>query len=261
MTARSELRTGTAVRPLPGWRAMRTPVPTVGGSAAATLARSSSDGRPAPARARSWATAVARQIGHADTATTRARVAAAPMTSTHGSTVTPGWSSATRAVPMGVSGDASTAMPTAAPAATVPIAAARHHAGRPQLAPGHPQGAECGVLGGFDERLARQELTHHPDGDEPEQATEEPQRDGLEMDGALDVRRLLRPDQVELGLTAHEAMDIVDERGDVGTAPPEPHHRLLEAQHLRPDGCEGGRAHVREVGGEARRELRRELTR
>jgi hypothetical protein len=135
-----------------------------------------------------------------------------------------------------------------------------HHAGRPQLAARHPQGAECGVLGGFDERLARQELTHHPDGDEREQATEEPQRDGLEMDGALDVRRLLRSDQVELGLTAHEAMDIVDERGDVGTTAPEPHHRLLEAQHLRPDRREGGRAHVREVGREARRELRRELT-
>ena len=41
------------------------------------------------------------------------------------------------------------------------------HAQRPQLAAGHPQGAERGVLGSFDECLAGEELTHDSQGDQP----------------------------------------------------------------------------------------------
>ena len=143
-----------------------------------------------------------------------------PRIKTHGSTVTPGWSSATRAVPIGVRGEASTASAAPAPAATRPIAPARTIPNRPQLAPGHPQGAERRVLGGFDGCLAGQELAHNPQGDQAEQATEEPQRHGLEVDGALDVRRLLGPDQVELGLSADEAVELGDERRDVRCPPP-----------------------------------------
>jgi hypothetical protein len=116
------------------------------------------------------------------------------------------------------------------------------------------------VLGGFDESLAGQELAHHPQGDQAEQATEEPQRHGLQVDGALDVRRLLGPDQVELGLSTDEAVELGDERRDVRLPPPETHDRLLEGEDLAPEGRERGRAHVSDVGADAALELRRELT-
>src|SRR5439155_21575884 len=110
VTARTELRTGTPARPLPGSIAMRTPALSVGGRAAAAMARARTDGRPPPATpgAGRRSTAAARQTGQADTATTSPSVAAAPRTSTHRSTITPGWTSATRAVPIRARGEATT---------------------------------------------------------------------------------------------------------------------------------------------------------
>ena len=99
-----------------------------GDSAGPAAARDSSDGRSAPATsgARStWATAVTRQRGQAATATTSTSVPAAPTSRTNQSSVTPGWGSANRAVPIGVNSEAATATAPASAAATTPMAVAR----------------------------------------------------------------------------------------------------------------------------------------
>src|SRR5439155_19744451 len=82
----------------------------------------------------------------------------------------------------------------------------------------------------------------------------------LEVDGALDVGRLLRPDEVELRLATYEAVEPVDERGDVRAAPAEPHHGLLQHEGPPPEGRERGRAEMDQVAAEAGVELGRELT-
>ena len=80
------------------------------------------------------------------------------------------------------------------------------------------------------------------------------------MDRTLDVRRLLGPDRVELGLSSDESVEPGHERRDVRRPPPETHHRLLEGEDLAAESRERGRAHVSNVGADAGLELGRELT-
>ena len=118
------LRTGTVARPAPGSRAKRTPVTALSG-APALASRSASrprcrDGSAASAAGRAPAR---RHAVTATRATSSITIAAAPAASTPALTLTPGCGSASRAGPMGVSGDAAIAIATA-PIAPAIVAAA-----------------------------------------------------------------------------------------------------------------------------------------
>jgi len=118
------LRTGTLARPVPGSSANRTPVATVSGTPASDN-RSASRGRRRDGSATS-AAGRAPASRHAVTATRAASsttIAAAPAASTPAFTLTPGLGSASRAGPIGVSGDTAIAIATAASAPATVAAA------------------------------------------------------------------------------------------------------------------------------------------
>ena len=118
------LRTGTLARPVPGSSANRTPV-TAASGAPARDSRSASSGRRRDGSATS-AAGRAPACRHAVTATRAASsttIAAAPAASTPAFTLTPGSGSASRAGPIGVSGEAAIAIATA-PRAPATVAAA-----------------------------------------------------------------------------------------------------------------------------------------
>jgi len=118
------LRTGTLARPVPGSSANRTPV-TAASGAPARDSRSASRGRRCGGSMTS-AAGRAPACRHAVTATRAASsttIAAAPAASTPAFTLTPGCGSASRAGPIGVSGDAAMAI-TTAPMAPPTVAAA-----------------------------------------------------------------------------------------------------------------------------------------
>ena len=118
------LRTGTLARPVPGSSANRTPV-TAASGAPAHDSRSASRGRRRDGSATS-AAGRAPACRHAVTATRAASsttIAAAPAASTPAFTLMPGSGSASRAGPIGVSGDTAMAIATA-PRAPATVAAA-----------------------------------------------------------------------------------------------------------------------------------------
>ena len=112
------VRTGTAVRPRPGSRAIRTPVPATSDDPDTRSHPANREGRDA-----SWSACpirTGRLYHHADaaaSASTTAATAMNPTPSTSPSTERPGLGSAVRAAPMGMSGDAATATTTASAAA------------------------------------------------------------------------------------------------------------------------------------------------
>ena len=121
------LRTGTLARPVPGSSANRTPV-TAASGAPANDSRSTSRGRRRNGSSTS-AAGRAPACRHAVTATRAASsttIAAAPAASTPAFTLTPGCGSASRAGPIGVSGDTAMAIATAprAPATAATAASA-----------------------------------------------------------------------------------------------------------------------------------------
>ncbi len=106
------LRTGTAVRPRPGSRAIRTPIPAVTGSARASrCVRAFSGGRVSWSPGAGWP--ATRQAAGASRSSGSSAMRHAPAPSTATLTSTPGAGSASRAGPMGISGDAATAPATA----------------------------------------------------------------------------------------------------------------------------------------------------
>ena len=133
------LRTGMALRPRPGSSARRTPVTAVTGAPAPASHRAASDRRVAagPVRPRGRAEA-RRQAGQAARASIKIVISAAPAASTVVSALTPGDGSASRAAPIGISGDAATARrPRPPPRPSRPRRPPQ--ARRQQLAPGHPK--------------------------------------------------------------------------------------------------------------------------
>ena len=123
------LRTGTAARPLPGSSANRIPVTAASGAPArasrsAVFARCRDDSWPAGAAGCAGA---CRQAVTATRTRSRAVMAANPTARTGTLTATPGSGSASRAGPIGISGDAATAMThaPAAPAAEAAVTSAR----------------------------------------------------------------------------------------------------------------------------------------
>ena len=108
---RTVLRTGTALLPRPGSRAIRVPATSAGGIAppVKALARNEPRSEASPSGAR---TRAARHAGYTDRSSTTATTAAAPATSADASTETPGDVSTLRARPSGVSRDAATATMT-----------------------------------------------------------------------------------------------------------------------------------------------------
>ena len=118
------LRTGTLARPVPGSRANRTPV-AAGSGTPASDSRSASSGRRRDGAATS-AAGRAPASRHAVTATravSSTTIAAAPAARMPAFTLTPGSGSASRAAPIGVSGEAAMAIATA-PRAPATVAAA-----------------------------------------------------------------------------------------------------------------------------------------
>ena len=114
------LRTGTAVRPRPGSSAMRTPVATVGGRPARVAASPSREGVSLPA---AMVSAPRRRDAacHAGSAARKSRrttMTANPTPSRATFTWNPGWGSASRAGPMGISGEATAATTNASIAPT-----------------------------------------------------------------------------------------------------------------------------------------------
>ena len=114
----SALRTGTAVLPWPGSNAIATPAPPVTDPAWVSAA-ASRDGRACRAAAGSatprgpCACRAARQAGGTSTARGSSAMAATPAPRIARFTSTPGSGSASRAGPIGMSGDAAIAMATA----------------------------------------------------------------------------------------------------------------------------------------------------
>ena len=108
------LRTGTAVRPCPGSRAIRAPRPPVT-EPALPSARASRDTRCGPAGSATLggppATPAARQAVGSTSSSGASAVTARPAPKTVRLISTPGLGSASRAGPIGISGDAAMAMP------------------------------------------------------------------------------------------------------------------------------------------------------
>src|SRR5438067_13209437 len=103
----SELRTGTSVTPRPDSSARRIPVVTGGGKPGIAAERATSDGFADPPTEEARCTVfVLFHTGQAASAKTRRTAAAAPIPSTVGSKAKPGFVSALRAVPIGISAEA-----------------------------------------------------------------------------------------------------------------------------------------------------------
>jgi hypothetical protein len=117
--AASELRTGTALRPRPGSNAIRTPMPPVTDPATANAcaSREPRSRRPGAAMPTGSCVRPATRQANGDSNTSgRRAMTASPVARMARLTSTPGLGSASRAGPMGISGDAAIAMATAKPA-------------------------------------------------------------------------------------------------------------------------------------------------
>src|SRR2546423_2476666 len=123
------VRTGTAVRPRPGSRAIRTPAVALGGNDDRAMTEATAEGRRDRAGSAvpsaGPATPDAPQAGTAPRSATASKVPRAPTSITGQSKDRPGFGSATRAMPVGASGERRkpTTIATAAP--IPPIAPAR----------------------------------------------------------------------------------------------------------------------------------------
>ena len=111
VTPASELRAGTAERPRPGSVAWPIPIATLGRRPARKLQSANVARRARRARlGRALVRGVARHAGTTATATINTTIATNPAASTNQSSARPGCGSAMRAGPIGIIGDAATAM-------------------------------------------------------------------------------------------------------------------------------------------------------
>ena len=198
----SALRTGTAVRPRPGSNAIRTPMlpGTDPASPSADPSRDGRAGRPArPPPSGPRARPAARHAAGTSTASGSTAMTARPTPSTARLTSTPGAGSASRAGPIGISGEA--AMATA----TAMHRPGDGHRGQPgqgqrgQAGPGHAQRAQDRELRRIQDQLAGQQLADHGQPDQPGQHGEHRQRHRLRADRPLRGRHLIRQaDDIEL---------------------------------------------------------------
>ena len=161
----SALRTGTALRPRPGSKAIRAPIAAVGApprpaSAAASRDRAAGSGCPEP---RLPPAPAACQAAGAMTSTGRRAMATSPRPRTPRFTCTPGSGSASRAGPIGINADAATAITTATQAPAVHTTPARSIASQNSCRRG-PQRAQDRIVRGADDQLQAQQLAddHQP---------------------------------------------------------------------------------------------------
>ena len=205
------VRTGTAVRPRPPSSAWR--VPSDHGERAQGAAEEAGHERWTGRRARGGVAATT--VGSSATwsaapvSSTPRNTASMPMPITATFTSTPGDGSATRARPIGHSGESAIATTSATTVASSAIDGRAHDAGREALESGHAQRAQHGMVGRLEERLPRQGLGRHQECGERDQPGEQPQHDGREVQRAVDVGLVVGLRETEEHRrTAAEARDV-----------------------------------------------------
>ena len=100
-------------------------------------------------------------------------------------TSTPGAGSTARAGPIGISGEAATAMATASSAPVTVIDGEPGQGQRDQGAPGRAEGAQHRELRRVQRELPGEQLAEHDEGDQAGQRGEGRERDGLRAGGLL----------------------------------------------------------------------------
>ena len=190
----SALRTGTAVRPRPGSNAIRTPMlpatdPARPSADPSRDGRAGSAGSATPSGPR--ARPAARQAAWPSTASGSTAMHAEAHPEDGQVDLDPGAGSASRAGPIGISGEAATAT------ADRDDGPRERHRGQPgqgqrrQAGPGHAQRAQDRELGRVQHQLPGQQLAHHRQRDQPGQHGEHRQRHRLRPDRPLRGRDLV----------------------------------------------------------------------
>ena len=185
----SAVPTGTARVPRPRSRACRMPMTAPGGAPAAAAAPATADGRVAGARSAAARTRAARSAGSTPSTSTTATVASAPRPSTGASKASPGAGSASRASPIGASGDSS--MASRDPAGRT---GHRHDQGAQHDPHGELPGAQAQrgqyrVVGALRAGLPGQRLPDDRDRRQPGQRGQHPPADRLRVDRGGDRDR------------------------------------------------------------------------